>query len=138
MPENQTITLQINKILDNTFEKCTSLARIEISDKVVNIGEYAFRGCSFLQDVSISESVKSIGTCAFEDTEWLSANNEDFVIVGDGVLIKYNGTESNVTIPNNTKKIVDAFFDCDALKSVELKKQKYTIWDKIIYFFKNL
>ena len=28
--------------------------------------------------------------------------------------------------------------DIVALKSVELKKQKHTIWDKIIYFFKNL
>lgn len=38
-------------------------------------------------------------------TPWYQGLKDEFVIVGDGVLIKYNGTKSGVILPDNVKAI---------------------------------
>lgn len=92
----------------------SGLTSIEIPDNVETIGYGAFYACEDLNEVNISESVANIETKAFADTPWLekwldgdntSGDGSDFLIVGDGILLAYRGTESKITIPDHVKQI---------------------------------
>ena len=105
-------------IESNAFQRCTSLCSISIGKNVTTIGESAFRGCQALTDIRMSDKVSEIGYCAFEETAWLAAQTDDFVIVGNGILLRYNGTATDVTVPAGVRVILDAFCDNDQIKSV--------------------
>ncbi len=93
------------------FEKCTSLEAINIPDSVERIGYSAFEGCSSLKTVEIGKNVDVVEQFAFESTKWYNSLEDEFVIVGDGVLIKYNGSDKDVTIPQGVKCVSSAFGD---------------------------
>lgn len=107
-------------IPDAMFERDESLLKIEIGGKVTSIGERAFRACKNLSEVSIGKKVAYIGGSAFEGTTWLLNQSDEFVVVGDGVLLKYNGKGSDVVVPNNVKVISDAFSGINKLESVTI------------------
>ena len=58
-------------------------------------------------NIIIPDTVSHIGYNAFKE-QWYENLNDEFVIAGDKVLIKYNGTERNVEIPkpSNTRLLV--------------------------------
>jgi hypothetical protein len=58
-----------------------------------------------LSDINIPNSVKEIGVNAFKETPWFNDKTDEFVIVGDGVLIKCNNDNTSVKIPENVKYI---------------------------------
>lgn len=127
-------------ILQRAYYKQKSLTSYEFGDKIKNIGrlafaesglkaidipdgvtqiEYgAFMSCASLDTVTIADSVTSIGTKAFEGTGWLnkwknekpSGNEEDFLIVGDGILLAYRGESEHVQIPEGVKQIGSEVF----------------------------
>ena len=129
-----------NSILQRAYYKQKSLTSYEIGDDIENIGrlafaesglkaitipegvtqiEYgAFMSCTNLDTVTIAETVTSIGTKAFEGTKWLndwknataSGDAEDFLIVGDGILLAYRGTSEHVQIPEGVKQIGSEVF----------------------------
>lgn len=111
----------------NAFQRCTALVSIRFGKNVSTIGESAFRGCYSLTDVQISPKVNDIGYCAFEETAWMAAQTDEFVIVGNGVLLRYNGTATDVSIPNGVRIIADAFCDNDTIKSVTIPDSVVTI-----------
>jgi len=111
LPENVTV------IDDGVFEDCSSLTDINIPEHVTKIGCLAFLNCKSLVNLSILKSVTDIGRSAFDGTPWLAALG-DFPIVNN-ILIRYQGKESKVTIPDNVTKInLIAFFDCQFLTDV--------------------
>ena len=110
----------VTVIGDNVFQKCTALSTIEIGKQVTVIGESAFRGCTSLAEITGAKNVTEVGYCAFEETAWLLSQTDDFVTVGGGVLLRYNGTDADVTIPNHVTAIADAFCDNDTVKSVTI------------------
>lgn len=92
----------------------SGLTSIEIPANVKTIGYGAFYACEALQEVTISEAVTTIETKAFADTPWLekwlsgddtSGDGSDFLVVGDGILLAYRGTESKIVIPDYVKQI---------------------------------
>lgn len=103
IPEN------ITSIGDFAFSR-SSLNSIKIPDGVTSIGYGAFYHCDNLAEVSIPSSVKSIGSNAFDKTAFVNNYPGDFVIVGDGILIAYKGSDSVVTIPEGVKLIADGAF----------------------------
>ena len=107
-------------------EKATS---VTISKNVEIIGASAFNGCYLLSSVSIPSSVWAIYPDAFTDTPWLTAvcAQEEFVIVGDSVLLKYNGSSSRVVIPNTVKHISAAFMGNENIKDVTVPDSVYTV-----------
>lgn len=111
--ESVTLSEDLRSIGDWAFSQCQSLENINLEEctKLESIGDYAFAICSMLRSVVIPEGTRSIGLLAFYDcsrltqvtiastveevdfaafnyTPWYQENTEDYLIVGDGVLIK--------------------------------------------------
>ncbi len=119
------------EIAPECFLRRGNVTSVAIPSTVKAIGSYAFRTCSYLETIVIPSSVEDIGVHAFDDTTWYKNAKEEFVIVGDGVLIKYNGTSSVINIPENVKAI-----SC-ALGSEEIDVTDIKIPDGIKYISGN-
>ena len=89
---------------------CPNLTSITTGDTLMRIGPSVCSACSKLTSVTISDSVTSIGGFAFNGTPWLESLGE-FAVV-NGILFRYQGTDSNVTIPDSVTSIGEwAFSD---------------------------
>ncbi|MBR3129509.1 MAG: leucine-rich repeat protein, partial [Clostridia bacterium] len=89
-----------------SFGDCTSLRSVVIEEGVEQSSFGAFKDCESLTEVSIPKSVRRIGLNAFQNTPWLNSQTGEFVTVGDGVLIRYNGTgKTELTIPAGIKSV---------------------------------
>lgn len=101
----------IRSIGSGAFSGCTGLTNISFPNSVTSIGADAFLNCEALADVSIPRTVTNIGSHAFKGTPWLAAQTDTFVIVGNQILIKYNGIAESVEVPLGVTQITDAFED---------------------------
>lgn len=128
------------------FDGKTALKSVKLGKYTEMIGDECFSGCTALYSVERLDGVWSIGAGAFEGTAWFEAKTDEFVIEGDGVLIKYNGEATYVEIPDTVKHIGGAFelnmnvtyvvipdsvytigsyafFSCEQLYAVDIGKQ---------------
>ncbi len=90
----------------------TNITKAELPEGLKAIGEGAFYHCDRLSEVSIPSTVNAVGANAFSNTPWLEAWKQDpasgdFLIVGDGVLIAYKGTETSPELPAEVKTVAD-------------------------------
>ena len=99
----------VTQIGDFAFAR-SGLNKIDIPDGVTTIGYGAFYHCDELEEVNIPTSVTSIEGYAFDKTAFVENYPNDFVIVGDGILIGYKGADSIITIPEGVKLIADGAF----------------------------
>lgn len=110
----------------------SGLNSITIPDGVTSIGYAAFYHCDSLSDVVIPDSVTTIEENAFSHTPWLenwmaggknaedadtssdedmtevseTSGADDFLIVGDGILLAYRGSEEEPELPSEVKSVV--------------------------------
>jgi hypothetical protein len=84
------------------------LKSVVISEGFTDIGLEAFKDCTSLDSVTIPDTITSIGALAFEDTPWQERQG-DFVIV-NGILIRYQGSDTSVEIPVEVTSIGDGAF----------------------------
>ena len=73
---------------DYAFSGCVMLTSFTIPEGTREIGKLAFYGCSRLTDITIPATVEKVDFAAFNYTPWYQERSEDYLIVGDGVLIK--------------------------------------------------
>ena len=120
----------LETIGDNAFSYA-SITQIVIPSNVQYIGYGVFLKCKQLNKISISKSVKYIGDAAFEHTPWLETQTDNFVIVGDGILLKYFGSSRQIVIPDGVKEICgDAFTEYDkANTGVIFDVSDGTLWE---------
>lgn len=104
--------------ISDAFTENIQITTIKIPDTVKGICDSAFYKCGSLSDVELPEGLCDIGAEAFKGTTWVSMIEEDFVVVGDGVLIDYRGDDTEVTIPENVKYVAGAFYDNQNITSV--------------------
>lgn len=109
-----TIPSNITSIGDFAFSR-SNLKSINIPKGVSTIGYAAFYHCDNLNEISIPETVTWIEPSAFSHTGWLNAwaantSADDFLIVGDGLLIAYKGNQKYVEIPDTVETIAPACF----------------------------
>ncbi len=89
----------VSMITDYTFEGCSSLTSIKLSDSLESIGMSAFQNCTALKEIKIPESVKIIKDSAF---------------MGCSSLQKVN-------IPTNLTELgISVFKNCTAIKEISL------------------
>lgn len=104
----------ITQIGDFAYAR-SSMSSLVIPDGVTHIGYGAFYHCDNLETVSIPSSVTSIEGYAFQNTPYLnsfmqSSDGNPFLIVGDGILLAYNGSYTEVEIPQGVKTIAPGAF----------------------------
>lgn len=104
-----TFPTDIHTISDGAFF-LTNLKEVIIPESVKEIGMGAFGRCYNLENVVIPSSVEEIAGDAFNQSPWLASMTQEFVVVGKGSLLKYNGTDSVVEIPESVYYLGDYAF----------------------------
>lgn len=89
----------VTTIGESCFYGSATLKSLVIPDSVVRVESWAFSCCEQLERVEFPDSVGFIGPDAFFGTPWFTGLTDEFVILGDGILIKYNGEGGHVQIP---------------------------------------
>lgn len=111
---NFTFPAGVKSIGELAFAR-SGLTAVQIPYGVETIKNGAFYHCDDLGSVSIPSSVTEIEADAFTYTKWLNnwysgSNVNEFLVVGDGILLAYKGSSSQVTIPSNVKRIAPGVF----------------------------
>ena len=108
----KTVTLSnsLDDIESRTFMGCSGIEKIEIPDSVKSIETLAFADCTGLKDVTGGKNVTYVEAAeAFRNTPWVAS--KDYVEIGDNVLVRYNGKENVVKVPQSIKCVCpDAFY----------------------------
>lgn len=93
------------------FSGCTGLTGLSLPESITSISGDAFLNCSGINDISFSKNLSQLGSHAFKGTAWLENQSDTFVIVGNHILIKYNGIDDHIKVPVGVTQITDAFED---------------------------
>lgn len=104
-----------------------------IPSTVTEIGNYLFANCSKLESITLPDRVEKIGCAAFFGTPWFDTLQDEYVIVGEGVLIKYNGNGGDITIPEDVKYLSDAFAENSRILSITIPTSVEGISDYAFY-----
>ena len=141
--ESYTIDDGIREIGEFAFAR-SALKEIQIPDGVTAIGYGAFYHCDSLTDVSIPDSVTQIEGNAFAKTPWIqnamrSSASYPYLVVGDGILLAYDGNDSVVNIPAGVKRIaLECFRDHMGITAVNLPDSLIEIGENAFAGCKNL
>ena len=136
------------------FSECTSLEKLRLPNSLDSIGNYAFLNCTSLSDPGIPKALRYFGKYALENTKWMKAQKNEFVTVGDGILIKYIGDSEVKSVSDNIKVVgsyafagnrkikqimlpssvnsieISAFQDCTALENVYIPSSVENIGER--------
>ena len=118
-----TIPDTVTTIGEACFQGCTALEEVKLPEGLTEIGPRTFYGCDALVSLNIPDTVTTIGQFAFgeyfKQTECYKNLQGTSVIVGDGILLKYNGG-ANVSYGDEVKKIAYYAFTDSAAQTVRL------------------
>ena len=127
-----TIPDGVTSIGEFAFSGCTGLTEITIPDGVTSIECCAFYGCENLTKITTPDSLISFGYDAFWGTPWLTTKQEENpLVIVNGVLIDGTTCTGSVTIPDNVTSIGEsAFFYCEKLTGITIPNSVMNIgWD---------
>lgn len=97
------------------------LKSVIISENVKRISGLAFSNCSELEYIDIPESVEYIGGEAFFRTPFEeNLGSDDFIIINDKILYRYDGNSENITIPDGIQSICSNVFTSKNIRSVKI------------------
>ena len=118
--ENIAFPASMTSIGKAAFKDCTSLSAISLPGKLSTVGESAFENCSSLRTINAARSLATVNANAFKGTPWLEGQTDEFVYIGRGILLRYNGDAAHVELPYGTVAIANAFDGNAKLESVFL------------------
>ena len=109
----------LNEVPANSFENCTSLEKVVVSDGTLSIGNEVFRGCNQLENITIPTSITSIGSYAFAGDSKLQINSlhEGVKSIGTGIFQQCSAITS-FTIPSSISVIPSYAFDRTNLDTI--------------------
>ena len=118
---------KLEEIGDYVFSGCSTLRSIVIPEGVSRVGIYSFYGCGRLSEISIPSTVEVVDYCALNYTRWYQDNNDAYLIVGDGVLIKTTVHPSMLDLSGKGIKAIGArtFFNAATNNEAEAYGYKY-------------
>ena len=107
----------LTEIGDSAFFGAMNLSEIALPASLATIGENAFKGCLSLNSVSVNagSALKEVRGGAFDDClNALGAPDKNGFITLGGVLIKYTGGNTEVTLPDSVTAIAAGAFESDS------------------------
>jgi len=144
--ESVTVPKGVKKLGNRAFYKNQDVRNVELPKSISEIGEFAFARsgidsislpngttsidyaafyrCPNLTNVEIPGTVSSIALGAFDGTPYLenwkdTDDGNDFLVVGDNILLSYKGREKKLILPEGIKHIAPgAFSKNSSLESV--------------------
>ena len=120
----------LNGIPANSFEGCTALEKVIVSDGTEFIGNSVFEDCISLESITIPTSITSIGSYSFAGDEKLVINSlhEGVKSIGVGI---FQNCESitNFTIPASISVIPSCAFDRTKLNNITFTSGGSSITD---------
>ncbi len=137
---NVTISEGVQFIEEYAFRFAETLESVILPKTLTRIAKGAFADCSRLSAINNNDgeelaqiALAEIAEETFLHTPWYDAKTPEFLTIGN-VLIKYNGTGSQVTLPNNIKVIADsAFAELSNLTAITLNAGLETIGSYAFY-----
>ena len=95
-----------------------SLRKVTITD-AEGISANAFYGCTMIEELNLNDSITAIYDNAFYNLGMINQSSESFVVSGD-ILLKYKGSDTNVSIPDGIELIAPRAFESNStLSSVQ-------------------
>lgn len=120
----------------------SGLTSVTIPEGVTKIEYGAFYHCDDLSNVTIPDTVTEIEPYAFDKTSWITnmqTSTYPYLIVGDGILIAYAGSDSVVNIPSGVKQIgAGAFKDHMGITAVNIPDTVQVIGEEAFMNCRNL
>ena len=117
--ENAVVIPEGVKHIGAAFFRNSDITSVSIPTSVESISEKAFYYCTALSEINIPDTVDYIDIDAFTGTPWLTMQ-EEFVIVGDQILLTYHGESEQVVLPENIRLIAPGAFANSIIKEVVL------------------
>ena len=109
-----TMDATIETIDDFAFAR-SKVTDVVIPEGVTHIGYGAFYHCDDLQQIEIPSTVETIEPEAFSQTKYISTwknggDSDDYLVVGNGILLAYKGNDARVVLPEHVRKIAGGVF----------------------------
>lgn len=95
-------------IEDFAFFKCATATKLTLGKNLSYIGDNAFEGTVSLEEIKGGDNLYAVGSSVFVKSPWLENLKDEFSGIGK-VLLKYNGTDSEITVPEKFTAVADAF-----------------------------
>lgn len=124
--DSVTIPSRCTSVASYAFARCEYLKSFTAYDGLTNIGTGAFYGCSKLESVSLPSTLSAVGAYAFDGTPYLK-NAGEYAVAGDGVLLRYQGSDTEIELPDTIKRIASHAFVSSKLRSVTIPESVYAI-----------
>lgn len=124
--DSVTIPSRCTAVASYAFARCEYLKSFTAYEGLADIGTGAFYGCSKLETVNLPSTLSTVGAYAFDGTPYLR-NAGDYATVGDGVLLRYQGSDTDIELPDNINRIASHAFISSKIKSVIVPESVYAI-----------
>ncbi|MBP3299929.1 MAG: leucine-rich repeat domain-containing protein [Clostridia bacterium] len=103
-----------------SFSGCSALRSVQLGSTVSVLGDRAFEKCTALAEFLGGEGLTTIGEQCFDGAHIVGKPNYQ-MILGDGILVKYFGSEPHVSVEDSVKVIGSgAFEENTSLQTVTL------------------
>lgn len=90
------------------YSKVTS---VTFPSTLEELGTSSFAHCAALEEININPGLIRASDHEFAHTPWLEKQKQEWVIIGDGILIQYNGTDTDIVIPDTVKRVCGVLND---------------------------